>query len=136
MWQLPEQSTPTTGDIIVLCYKDRSTGQPRIVVGLFYAERKGDTTAWSLRIDGSTALRRIDNDRILGWAPWLAASRDAAKQCAIVAGTHKYKEHKRKPHAYTVDSDTAEALGVVITARQLVYKGEKECPISIYPDVL
>lgn len=82
MWKSPEQSTPTIGDIIVLCYKERSTGQPRVAIGLFYKEKTTNNN-WSLRIDGTTALRYIQKDRILGWAPWAAVSRDAARQCEL-----------------------------------------------------
>lgn len=130
MWQLPEQSTPANGDIIVLCYKDRSTGQPRIVVGLFHAERSRDTVAWSLRIDGSTALRSIPKSRVLGWAPWLVASREAAKHCTALSKAHKYEDLQGTLHEHSKAQPTS------TDTAQCTYTGDCQCQISISTSAL
>lgn len=137
MWYSLKHKYPKPGEMIMLCYQDRTAPVPRVITALFRdikQQASGDKLL--LRLDGSSELRSIAASRVHGWAPLKDIEVEAYAKCCVVSGTKKYKQ-KRKTEgrsAYKVDTQLAQSLIPALCVVPVRYKVMTDLHIYINCD--
>lgn len=134
MWYSLKHKYPKPGDMVMLCYQDRTAPVPRVITALFRdVKQQASGDKLLLRLDGSSDLRSISVCRVHGWAPLKDIETDAYAKCCVVSGTKKYRQ-KRKTEGrcvYKVDEKFAQELIPVLCVTPVKYKTKPDKQIFI-----